>query len=307
MSRVAGSMSVMDISRAGDLLVGLVRRQSSVICRATGAGRESDLAWHEDSQAVDISPDGRTLLLSEGRPAGGGPGDAFYLRKIDGSPAIRLGDGTVNDFSADGKWVLAQAKGSKDTFLLVPTGAGETKRIHVPIDISQGWLFPDGRRILQSGILPSGKTRVFSVDLDGRNYRQIAPDDCDAYIGELPISPDGKLVALNCGGMANTTVRLYPADGGASRSVPGYEDGDVVIRWADDGHSLFVFKRNELPARVFRLDVETGKRTPWLELMPADPAGVTRIPTIVMSPDGKSYAYNFTRELTDLYRIQGLK
>ena len=306
-SRVAGSMSLMDVSRAGDLIVGLVRRQSSVIFHAPGAARESDLAWHEDSQAVDISPDGRTLLLSEGRPSSGGPGDVFYLRKIDGSPAIRLGEGTVSDFSADGKWVLAQAKGSKDTFLLVPTGAGETKRIQAPIDISQGWLFPDGRRILESGVLPSGQTRVVTVDLDGRNSRQIAPDECDAYIGQLPISADGKLVALNCGGIANTTTRLFPADGGASREVPGYEDGDVIIRWADDGHSLFVFKRNELPARVFRLDVETGKRTPWLELMPADPAGVTRIPTIVMSPDGRSYAYNFKRELSDLYRIRGLK
>jgi hypothetical protein len=79
------------------------------------------------------------------------------------------------------------------------------------------------------------------------------------------------------------------------------------VRWAADGHSLFVFKRNQLPARVFRLDLETGKRVPWLELMPADAAGVTRIPIVVMTPDGKSYAYNLTRDLSDLYLIRGLK
>ncbi len=303
--RAAGAMTLQDISRNGDLLVSLVRRQSSVMYRAAGASRESDLAWHDGSRAADISADGRALLLSEGKA--GGFGDVFYLRNTDGSPAIRLGEGTASDFSSDGKWVLAQALESKNIFVLVPTGAGEARRIPAPVDISQGWLFPDGRRILESGILPNGESRVFSIDLEGKNYRQIAPDGFDSFIGEMPVSPDGKLVALNTGSQTKFTFRLFSTDGGAGRPVPGFEQDDVMIRWADDGHSLFVFKRNEVPARLFRLDVVTGKRTPWLELMPADPAGVTRIPMIVMSADGRSYAYNFTRELSDLYVIHGLK
>jgi hypothetical protein len=296
-------MFLQDVSRTADVLVRLVRRQSSVMFHASGASRDTDLAWHDSSGAADISPDGRALLLSEGVA----PGDVFYLRKTDGSPAIRLGDGTASAFSADGKWVMAQAKGSYRTLLLVPTGPGEVRRIPTPVDISQGWLFPDGRRFLLSGILPNGQVRTFTGDIDGKGLRPIAPEGFDSYIGELPISPDGKLVALNSTGPASVTTQLFPVGGGAPRPVPGYEDDDVVIRWADDGHSLFVFKRNEIPARVFRLDIETGKRTPWLELMPADPAGVTRIPSIAMSADGRSYAYNFTRELSDLYLIHGLK
>ncbi len=303
--RAAGAMTLQDISRNGDLLVSLVRRQSSVMYRGA-ASRESDLAWHDSSRVADISADGRALLLSEGN-LGIGPGDVFYFRATDGSPAIRLGAGVASDFSSDGKWVLAQALGSKNTFLLVPTGAGETKRIPAPIDIGGGWLFPDGRRILESGILSNGQTRVFSIDLEGKSYRQISPDGFDAYIGEIPISPDGRLVALNHRSPKGSTTQVFPTEGGEPRAVPGFEEDDVIIRWADDGHSLFVFKRNEVPARVFRLDIVTGKRTPWLELMPADPAGVTRIWTIAMSADGKSYAYNFTRELSDLYLICGLK
>jgi len=89
--------------------------------------------------------------------------------------------------------------------------------------------------------------------------------------------------------------------------VPGFEPDDVTARWADDGRSLFVFKRDQLPARVVRLDVETGERKPWLELMPADTAGVSRIATLVLTPDGKSYAYNVRRDLSDLYLVRGLK
>ena len=39
----------------------------------------------------------------------------------------------------------------------------------------------------------------------------------------------------------------------------------------------------------------------------AHPAGVTRIPILVMTPDGRSYAYVLPRELSDLYRVGGLE
>ena len=307
--RSAGSIALEDISRSGDLLVGLLRRQESAMFHAPGAARDVDLAWHEGSAIMDISPDGKTVLISE-QGQTNSRGSAFYLRKTDGSPAVRLGEGGGPAvFSVDGKWVLAAPIESKRELLLVPTGAGEAKKVPLPIDLSQWWFFPDGKRILVSGILPNGQSRLYTIDLDGKAYRPIAPDGVDTFIGEMPLSPDGKLVAAQGSTRMQTmTLKLYPTDGvTAPRDVPGFEQDDVMIRWADDGHSFFVFKRNELPARIFRLDVETGKRTPWLEVMPPDPAGVTRIPTIAMSPDGRTYAYNFVRELSDLYRIQGLK
>jgi dipeptidyl aminopeptidase/acylaminoacyl peptidase len=299
-------MALQDISRAGDVLVNLMRRQVGVVFRGPGDSRETNLAWHDGTQVVDISSDGKAILINDTLP-GGRAIDAFYLRKTDGSAAIRLGEGTANVFSPDGKWVLAEPKGSTRTLVMVPTGAGETRTIPVPIDLSQWWFFPDGRRILVSGILPNGRTRLFSVDLDGKSFRQVAPDDVDTFLGEMPISPDGKLIVAQGGSEHGGNVLLYPADGGAPRPIAGFELDDVVIRWGDDGHSLFVFKRNQLPAPVFRLDIVTGKRTPWLDLMPADPAGVTRIPIVVMTPDGRSYAYVLPRELSDLYRIGGLE
>ena len=304
--RAAGSVSLADVSRDGDVLASLERHQASAIFHAAGAPRETDLAWHERSRIVDISPDGRAVLIAEGT---GTSQSAFYLRRTDGSPAVRLGDGGGPCvFSPDGKWVLAASRDSKRVLQLVPTGPGESRTVPLPIDISQWWFFPDGRRILVSGILPNGLARIYSIDLDGKAYRQLAPDGFDMFIGEMPLSPDGKFFTSQGSTQRNAlTLQLYSTEGGVPRDVPGFEPTDVVIRWADDGHSLYVFKRNELPARVFRLDVETGKRTPWMELMPSDPAGVTRIPVIVMTPDGRTYAYDFDRDLSDLYRIRGLK
>jgi hypothetical protein len=308
--RHAGSLVLQDVSRDGTALVSVAHPQMSVMWLAPGASRESDMAWLDGSAAADISADGRTLLLDEFGSGGGATG-GVYLRKADGSPAVRLGDGLANSLSADGKWVLVQRADSRARLVLVPTGPGETRTIPLPTDTGQWWFFPDGRRILVNGAIRSGRTKMYSVDLDGKSYRQIAPDGFDSFFGEMPISPDGKWIDSQVDvpgvSLGKVQLKLFPAEGGEPRTVPGFEPDDVVIRWAEDGKALFVFKRDELPARVFRLDIETGKRTPWLELMPADRAGVTRIPIIVMTPDGKGYAYNLTRDLSDLFLVRGLE
>jgi eukaryotic-like serine/threonine-protein kinase len=304
--RHAGSIRLRDISRNGAVLVSVGHRQSSVMALTAGATRETDLSWLDSTEATDISADGRTLLLNE-TAVGGGEKGPFYIRKTDGSPAVRLGTGLASSLSLDGKWVLAQLNGSRNQLHLVPAGAGEPRTIDVPIEIWQSWFFPDGQRILVNGTLPNGQTKLYSIGVDGKSFRSLAPDGFDTFVGEIPISPDGKLIDGQGGAIGSTFLRLFPTDGGAARPVFGFEPDDVVIRWAADGKALFVFKRDRLPARVFRLDFETGRRTPWLDLMPADAAGVTRIPVVVLTPDGKSYAYNLTRDLSALYLVEGLR
>jgi hypothetical protein len=50
-----------------------------------------------------------------------------------------------------------------------------------------------------------------------------------------------------------------------------------------------------------------GKREPWKELSPTDPAGVHAIGTVHITPDGKSYVYGFGSTLGDLYLAEGLR
>jgi hypothetical protein len=56
-----------------------------------------------------------------------------------------------------------------------------------------------------------------------------------------------------------------------------------------------------------RLDVATGRRELWNTLGPADRAGVALIDWIIITPDGRAYAYKFTRSQTDLYQVTGLE
>ena len=80
----------------------------------------------------------------------------------------------------------------------------------------------------------------------------------------------------------------------------------AVSRWTQDGRGLLVVT-SDLPARVFRVDVTTGRRELRKILMPADPAGVVNVYPVLVSANEESYIYSYQRDLTDLYLIQGLK
>jgi serine/threonine protein kinase len=106
---------------------------------------------------------------------------------------------------------------------------------------------------------------------------------------------------------ADGLAYLYSLTGGPTKTVPDFQQGEQPIEWSADGKSLYVYRPGEFPAKVSQLDLTTGKRTLWRSLAPADPAGVSQIGPIVMTPDGTSYIYGYHRTLSDLYLVEGLK
>lgn len=79
------------------------------------------------------------------------------------------------------------------------------------------------------------------------------------------------------------------------------------MRFATDGQHVLVYDRDALPVRLYSLDYRTGQRTLWREFTPADPTGIAGIRSIAMSPGGTVVAYNYTRSLSTLYLIEGLR
>ena len=71
--------------------------------------------------------------------------------------------------------------------------------------------------------------------------------------------------------------------------------------------AIYVYKPEDLPAKVYRLDLSTGHKILWKDLMPSDSAGVSRIGPILLTMDGKSCLYGYHRILSDLYLVEGLK
>jgi eukaryotic-like serine/threonine-protein kinase len=301
--RAPGDLDLQDISRDGKLLVGHVNNRAGIIGRLAGENAERELSWLDYSFLRDLSRDGTTLLFDE-QGEGSSAGYSVYIRKTDGSAAVRLGEGAGQALSPDGRWALTFLAVAQSTpqLRLLPTGPGEVKDLTQPGYAYQyGSAFlPDGRRIVFRAREPGHGVRYYVQDLEGGRPRPFSPE---GVTPPMVVTPDGRFVT---GAGADGRFVLYPLDGGAPRPIDGLEPGDIPIRWSPDGKFLYA-RNGRLPARLFRIDSSTKKRELWRELTPSDPAGILAIRTIVPTADGASWFYGYTRHLTDLYLVEGLK
>jgi hypothetical protein len=94
-------------------------------------------------------------------------------------------------------------------------------------------------------------------------------------------------------------------DGGEPAPIAGIEDNEYPVQWTEDG--MLYVRKGGVPAKISRIEVATGQRTAWKEMAPADPAGVWSMLRVLLTRDGKSYAYGFSRSLSELYLVEGLK
>jgi len=300
-ARGSGSFTVQDVSKTGRVLLvdDKARKEMSVLM--PGSPKERDFSWLDWSLPRALSPDGQTLLFDE-TGVGGGLGYSVYVRKADGSPAVRLGPGVAADLSRDGRLALAGVQsGAVRHLVLYPIGVGEPRTLPpnaLRIEFIQ-WL-PDGRSFVFAGAEPDRGSRVWVQGIDDPKPRPFTPE---GYRMQA-VSPDGKLVAAQG---PDKRLYLYPIAGGEPTPIAGLVAGDMVAGFRQDGRSIFVRRRGEVPLRVMTLDLATGRKELWKELMPADAAGVSTIAPVFVTPDEKSYVYSYTRTLGDLFVVDGVK
>jgi len=302
LAREPGTLTLQDVGRDGRVLLTRDVLRVGMLGRTEGDTKERDLSWLDWSAPQDLSVDGKTLVFTEAGE-GGGENYAAYVRKTDGSPAIRLGEGFGFALSPDGKWVISGLPHPPVQLSILPTGAGEARPLtHDAINHNRARWFPDGKRFLFLGNEPAHGLRLYVQDVEGGKPRAISPEGVSA--SQFVLSPDGRLVA---GVGPDQKGYLYPVDGGDPRPISGFPLGDTPAAWAGDGRSLFIYRHGELPSKVSRLDLASGQKQLWRELMPADSAGVTDLSVILITPDAKNYVYEYGRTLSDLYLVEGLK
>ncbi|MGZ6971662.1 MAG: protein kinase domain-containing protein, partial [Thermoanaerobaculia bacterium] len=154
---VTGSLTLQDISRDGRVLLINELRRLGLAALPLGQTKERDLSWLDWSRPSGVSRDGRTVMFYESGE-GGGAGYSTYVRKIDGSPAVRLGEGQGVTLSPDGAWALSLLhKLTNPQLVLYPTGAGQARPLSLP-----GLRSPAGARFL-----PDSRHLIAAADEEG--------------------------------------------------------------------------------------------------------------------------------------------
>ena len=300
---IPGGIELQDIASDGQVLVTLESERLAMEWVDKNTQKVQDLSWYDWSIAKDISNDGQWVLFEESsEPAGSNY--AVGIRRTDGSPPIRLGDGSVGSLSPDGKWAVSIFSGNPQHITLLPVGPGQPQEIQMPglahLQNSTAHFSADGKGVVVVGNETGKPARTYMVDIADGKTRPVTPEGVYAT---LP-SPDGKYVSgANSSGM----VTLYPLDGTEPKSIPQLPATFVAAAWSSDSKDLFVYLPGEVPLKLYRVGIDTGRMTLVRELVPANRAGVITISPVVASHDGSQFAYSYYQTLSVLYSISGLQ
>jgi hypothetical protein len=176
--------------------------------------------------------------------------------------------------------------------LIHPTGAGESRQLPNPDKLlidSLAWL-PDASGIVLFGQPAGHRSRGYVQKIAGGPPRPFTPEGVGLITWwSMPVSPDGtQVVARNADGQ----MMMYGLNGGTARAVPGLQSTDIPA----DGR----------PWIVDRLNVVTGTREKAFEVRPAEIAGL-RLTYLALARDGRHYVHSFSRLLSTLYMVEGLR
>ncbi len=303
--RGIGNLKLHDISKSGAVLVTDDKRQSRTIVRHAADGIERDLSWHEHTFPRDISDDGETLLIEESGTVSRDHYSA-YIRKIDGSSTKIIGSGAPLALSPDEKYVLLRIPSPDNHLALLTIETGEIKPLEKDSAnslIYQEYVcfFPDGKRFLFAANEIDGGTRIYIQNIDGGSPDCFTPDEGVRMYCNHSISPDGKQVVLK---NPENKLALYQIKDGTSSLLKNLGKEFYLTRWTDDGENIFIRQMNELPTVIYKYNMASGAKQKWLELIPKDLAGINQITSMKLTPDGKTYAYAYIQEFSDLYLMK---
>jgi aminoglycoside phosphotransferase (APT) family kinase protein/Tol biopolymer transport system component len=294
---VPGEMAVVDAAADGSLLTLGSSRNYRVGVKVRHETGERYLTYQDTSWGPSLAADGSLLLFTDGR---GGPDNAGMLRRTDGSPAARLGDGAAVALSPDGRWALVvELRSSPQKLVAYPTGPGDQRVLsRGPIDkytADVGYWSPDSKTFVFRAAEANKGPRTFIQTMDGSAPRVVVPEGVRVAL----FSADSRsLVGITPEG----GWQVHPIDGGAPSDLAVVAATDEPVGWSTDGRAVIVATRT-IPTRLERVELSTGARRVLRELRPPGLEGV-RVSVWSVTADGEQFAYNGIRQSRTLYVVK---
>ena len=302
---LAGGLSLRDISRDGRVLLTRDNERLGMLFMGPGEKTPRELSWKDWSIAVDISPDGKQILFGE---EGEDSGSSYQvgLRPTDGSPPVILGPGVAQSLSPDGKWALSIMPPPDDQVVLLPTEAGSPKPLErgsiERYEFAGARWSPDAKRIVFAGYESGHGSRCYAQSIEGGDPRAFTPDG----IVFCSVSPNGLVLAL-----AEDHRALLYASISAEKPDKEFrlEASEWPVGWSPDGKFLYLARVGQTPVTITRFEVASEHRQEWKQVVPPieQENMEMKCEDVVITPDGKYYAYTYMYHASDLYLVQGLR
>jgi dipeptidyl aminopeptidase/acylaminoacyl peptidase len=213
-------------------------------------------------EALDWSPDGKTILVAEGI--------------------------SVNESY---RWLFNAATGERT--LLTPKGGAEK------VAYEGGQFSPDGKSLYVATDKESEFQRLARIDLATGKHTYLTsqvPWDVESF----DLSRDGKRLAYATNEEGASVLRVLEIGTGKETKVPGIALGTIRgVSWHRNSHDLaFSFSGARSPSDIYSYDAETGKVERWTESETGGlNAGTFSEPELVRwkSFDGKSISGFLTK------------
>jgi len=162
---------------------------------------------------------------------------------------------------------------------------------------------PDGKHLLASGIESGHGARDYLIDVSGGDAKPITPEGTTGVL----LSPDGRsTIVVDSQGKRG----VWSLEGNTMQPIPGFDSQKFYVTgWTPDGTSLYVLSslQKETVAKVYRLDIATGKMEYWKTFGDHIASGITAVSGPHYSSDGSAYAYIYVQELSEAFVVKGLK
>jgi eukaryotic-like serine/threonine-protein kinase len=297
-TRGAGHLEILDVSREGRVAAILPRRILGIAVSRPGSDR--DLSLRDEQILHDLAPDGSRILFTTNPRTPSGEG-AIFVRGVDGGAAVQIATGYGGTLSPDGRHALIfPMPGSSAPLSLVSLAAGESRSLRPNRlgAVYRGRFLADGRRVLLAASEDGHAMRLWLLSL---------PDDTVTAVSEEGISASHLAISAGMAAAVDSqgALKLYPYDGAPARPVPGAREGEAPYGFLRDGGLVLGRDSGETELKLDRLNLKTGRRTQWKTLRSMAPGA--SIGRVLLSNGEEVIAYSHESWKTHLYLLEGVK
>jgi serine/threonine protein kinase len=295
-----GNAVIMDIGSDGKRLILRTDAFNRLWSKRASDNAPKDLSWLDITFFPILSGDGSLLVFGDGSSISGN-NYSVMLRRTDGSPAVRLGEGADYSVSRDKQWVLSAVPSTPTKLMMYPIGAGTARQVDNGefIGLVAASFLGDGSRVVVCGNEPKHAVRCYVKALANGSFRPITPEGVS---NEVP-SPDGNFIVS----MTSDGCREFSTNDGTSRKVPGIAPDDEVLRYSPDGRFLWTRRPGFQPVHIEQVDIRTGARSALLPDFSQPRAGVLGVGYVALADDPHSYAYTEREAASYLFELKGAK